>query len=1651
MFTTKRKGIIALLCAVFAAALIACAISLAPSASRTAPVYAAEGDLQVTEIVDTNNPSTTYATVEEAVVAGIEVIIDTAEDGSYKGYSSLYNAMWTSLTGRTLILLQDCETSYMKLSNNSIIDLNGHDLVYTGTATIPFNTSGITAAITDTSVSGTGRGGTLSITGEIDGSQSVFEIAGTTSATTLNVSNIKIDSTGSVFYPRGAAVLNITNCDITTSGVFCVSTNAGSQANYGVTINIAGSSLTAAAEDYDDCAVMMNVSGLLNIENSVITGDRQGLFVRAGDATVVGSEIIVTGKWAEGKGEGADQYYDDEAWQSGNEAPTAAFVIGNRNGTYFADANVSIDNSTISAPDGATAIYVDATTASQGTSEESYSSNVNITGSKTVVDGDIVNNTTGADSKSIDIAVLGGTFTADVEAYIPGDTILTQDDSGKIVEDEEKAESAVAEVDGVKYTSFESAIDAAESGATVTLIGNVNEDITVAADDNITIDLNGCTLTGVSEHTITNNGTLVIDDIAGGGRVTNSTAGKAAVYNAVEATVTLNGGTYTRGTANEYYVIQNQGTMTINDGVTMLQPSDSSSGLTSGWYSTPAAGTTPANLTINGGVFASNGITVKNDEVSNLNITGGTFDGVDGYEANQSIQNWTTATIEDGTFNSQVISWSQKAADGTIVIQGELSITGGAFNSGVGAICSTAGGNEQVVEGLTVSAGNFKNGIWSSYVAEGSVFYPAEDGTYKVVTEEEFETVTDNAGVALMNGVVYDSLADAVDAAPTDGTQVTITLIDTDGDGIVTGSGVKVVEGKNIVIDFDGLTYDVTNPTVGSPGTETNGFQLLKGSTVKMMNGTLVSDTAKILIQNYCDLTIDDMTLDMSDCGQVQYVISNNSGNTVITGDTTIVAAPNQVAFDIYYWPGNGYTDGVSVTFDENFTGTVTGTVQYGTDSTGATEDNWQTNKANLAIENGTFDITFDVYSGDESDAGITVSGGEFSKEFDSAYVAEGSVLYTTDGDSFTVGTDDEAIDAGIAIIIDGIGYAEVPEGVVATVGAEGEVPAGYESLQDAIDAAADGETVKLLKNITVDGRVNIDKSLTLDMQGYKISGGMLYINGGTTAGNSITVNISNGSVIGPTYGIIVFNDVTLNIKDVNISAGTHNGIFVPLTAYDGDTTVLPSTINIEGGSVSGGNTESAASVAICGVGDNSETATKLIANGTTFTGGTFGITGNGTAHNTYIELNDCVVTGSVGIYHPQDGDLIINGGEITGDVTGIEIRSGTLTVNSGTITGNGDPFESDPNGNGTTTTGAAIAVSQHTTNLPITVTINGGTFNGIRALYEADLQDEVTEGVTIEVTGGTFNGEVYSENCTGFIAGGQFAEKPDDSYLDSEFTGFSEYNGMFIPVSSSTDGTLLEEIAQLRQEIDDAIAAINGELEGGDAATLADAVTALIGKMNELEDKIAELDENMVTDADLQAMKDTITTAYNAAVTRVKAELKAEINRLGEAIADLGDVKGQLDELKAAYEAADALLSAEIDGVSADLAELESAYQAADEALLKVITNLRTELSEDIYELRTAIEEMGDVNGQLDELKAAYEAADALLSADIDSVSAALAELESTYKAADDAIWNAIYALRDADSGMTTALWVIGVIAVLALCAGVAGVAFAIVRTKRS
>lgn len=127
---------------------------------------------------------------------------------------------------------------------------------------------------------------------------------------------------------------------------------------------------------------------------------------------------------------------------------------------------------------------------------------------------------------------------------------------------------------------------------------------------------------------------------------------------------------------------------------------------------------------------------------------------------------------------------------------------------------------------------------------------------------------------------------------------------------------------------------------------------------------------------------------------------------------------------------------------------------------------------------------------------------------------------------------------------------------------------------------------------------------------------------------------------------------------------------------------------------------------------------------------------------------------------------MTINGGTIYGGETGIEVRSGEVNIYGGNITGGGNPLENDPNGNGTTTSGAALAISQHTTNNKIDVNISGGTFTGYYALFEKDMQDNDSDNIKMSVTGGEFNGKIYSENCSGFITGGKFSDPTALHYL---------------------------------------------------------------------------------------------------------------------------------------------------------------------------------------------------------------------------------------------------------------------------------------------
>lgn len=219
--------------------------------------------------------------------------------------------------------------------------------------------------------------------------------------------------------------------------------------------------------------------------------------------------------------------------------------------------------------------------------------------------------------------------------------------------------------------------------------------------------------------------------------------------------------------------------------------------------------------------------------------------------------------------------------------------------------------------------------------------------------------MAEGANVAKIGDTEYATLKEAFDAVK-------------DGETIVvmkncSGNGIVVNSGRNFTVDFNNCTYDIDGTTVGSTGTETNGFQLLKDSTITFKNGKLTSTKAKILIQNYCNLTLENMELDGRNLNRSNpnYTLSNNNGNVVIDG-TNISAADGMVAFDVCRYAD--YT-GPSVTVQGN--SVINGKVEIS--SSGAKDDA----RHRLTINGGTFNGPI-VKDGDNPDFLSDIYGGIF-------------------------------------------------------------------------------------------------------------------------------------------------------------------------------------------------------------------------------------------------------------------------------------------------------------------------------------------------------------------------------------------------------------------------------------------------------------------------------------------------------------------------------------------------------------------------------------------------------------------------------------------------------------------------------------------------
>lgn len=396
---------------------------------------------------------------------------------------------------------------------------------------------------------------------------------------------------------------------------------------------------------------------------------------------------------------------------------------------------------------------------------------------------------------------------------------------------------------------------------TISLVRDVAEDVVIPAGVNVTIDLAGYRLTNVSSHTITNNAakTRIVDSGQGGGVVDNITNGRGALYNNINAVVTLDGGTFMRSAeaspsasdsgGNSWYVLKNFGTMTINDGVT-VRFSDKNAGYYSslignGWQNSsaaesgsngepkPSAGKSKATLNIKGGSLRGGKITVKNDDYGVLTVSGGNIaQETDSYYA---IYNANKATVSGGVIAAKSDAMGSQHYDGD-ANEGSLTVEGGTITSEQGTAVALLTGAKGTIKGGTFNPGDNQFAIEVDKTSRTTI----TSGTFVGVSKDK--VVNKGGSFADRYGVTSDDsgnlIAGVTDAVATvtsqDGTVTNYESLSKALSNAPAGSTVKLQEDVSLTSTVETENYGVT--------LDLNGFNV---------SSTVTSDAAIRLDTSY--------------------------------------------------------------------------------------------------------------------------------------------------------------------------------------------------------------------------------------------------------------------------------------------------------------------------------------------------------------------------------------------------------------------------------------------------------------------------------------------------------------------------------------------------------------------------------------------------------------------------------------------------------------------------------------------------------------------------------------------------------------------------------------------------------------------------------
>ena len=434
--------------------------------------------------------------------------------------------------------------------------------------------------------------------------------------------------------------------------------------------------------------------------------------------------------------------------------------------------------------------------------------------------------------------------------FVPGTT-------GKLVIDGTAVfdSSIVAVVDNKGYKTLADAVAAAQSGATVKLLANINGQTVIPADKNIVLDLNGKTMTHTGT-TLYNSGTLVVKDSSAdksGKIVSTGNVGIGVNHN---STTTIE---YANIQAQEGAVITGYATgatITIEDGV--FTALDNAVVAGNGNKTDKNTEGTPervnANkITINGGTF--NGMIKTSGYVAcgiyapwkdNIVVNGGTFNitGGAGIVARGGI-----VVVNNGEFNT-IGNATGKVGDSRVVVpcsalvfdsaakypsltnDSKIQINDGKFKSDVDTIKvvkDDADTNSRVV----VGSGYFTTDP-SAYCVTGKTGVPSNrTDKYVWTVGEKSETKAEVAtGEPTVDTSNVTTNTDA-DKALLEATKTALSSTEVEGNGIATAAA--VVANNNTVTADTGVVSQLKEAT---------------------KDNAVTAENTNIVIQTYMDMTI---------------------------------------------------------------------------------------------------------------------------------------------------------------------------------------------------------------------------------------------------------------------------------------------------------------------------------------------------------------------------------------------------------------------------------------------------------------------------------------------------------------------------------------------------------------------------------------------------------------------------------------------------------------------------------------------------------------------------------------------------------------------------------------------------------------------------